>query len=164
MGSNKLLGKKVSREESSETAESDDGTEEEYLEGAHYYSTRPQLEEPESDESQENEEEEGTDSSVASEEEKPAVSEVSAAVSKYVPPHLRKTDDKLVKLRRLLQGLINKLSETNIESILADIDQMYAEHSRNSTPLPFAANPARCDYHRDRPDPSLHLGTLESPG
>ncbi|KAJ9099690.1 hypothetical protein QFC20_005622 [Naganishia adeliensis] len=66
-----------------------------------------------------------------------------ASTSKYIPPHLRnlipKTDEpkvektvEQIKLERKLQGLLNKLSEANIESILNEIEALYRDHSRNS--------------------------------
>ncbi|KAI0243780.1 suppressor of glycerol defect [Massospora cicadina] len=99
-----------------------DGSDEEF-EGAHYYSTRNQSEKlkDEGSELDNPAEEAGTT-------EKPEVDKV----TRYVPPQLRKADDKLVKLRRQLQGLINKINEANLESILAGIDQLYLEHSRNN--------------------------------
>ncbi|KAI5449654.1 suppressor of glycerol defect [Naganishia albida] len=65
------------------------------------------------------------------------------AASKYVPPHLRnliptmdapKVEKSVeqIKLERKLQGLLNKLSEANIESILNEIEALYRDHSRNS--------------------------------
>ncbi|KAJ9118524.1 hypothetical protein QFC24_006178 [Naganishia onofrii] len=67
---------------------------------------------------------------------------------KYVPPHMRaliassteadngtkkveKTQEQ-VKLERRLQGLLNKLSEANIESIVGEVEALYRDHSRNS--------------------------------
>ncbi|KAJ9074682.1 suppressor of glycerol defect [Entomophthora muscae] len=127
VGSNKLLGKKDPKAESSELDESESDSEEELLEGAHYYSTRNQHEKLSEEDSGSSEASSGSKNEVEKEKD-----DENAVVSKYVPPHLRKDDDKLVKLRRLLQGLINKLNETNIESILADIDQMYLDYSRNN--------------------------------
>jgi nucleolar MIF4G domain-containing protein 1 len=82
---------------------------------------------------------------------------VSAPVStgKYIPPSLRKAQqaaqpaaeesapsvaqgdaalpktDAQVKLERKIKGLLNKLSEANIESILADVEGLYRESSRH---------------------------------
>ncbi|KAJ9092107.1 hypothetical protein QFC21_006973 [Naganishia friedmannii] len=68
---------------------------------------------------------------------------------KYVPPHMRaliasstevengtakkveKTEEQ-VKLERRMQGLLNKLSEANIESIVGEVEALYRDHSRNS--------------------------------
>lgn len=65
------------------------------------------------------------------------------APSKYIPPHLRaaqleekakgnkeKAEEK-VRLERKAQGLLNRLSEQNIESILAELETLYRNHSRN---------------------------------
>ncbi len=58
---------------------------------------------------------------------------------KYVPPSLQKpTSDSevLVQLRRQTQGLINRLTEANLLSILGDVEKLYRENARqhvNST-------------------------------
>ncbi|KAG0285157.1 suppressor of glycerol defect [Linnemannia gamsii] len=70
---------------------------------------------------------------------------------KYVPPHLRaaaavaeasgnasalakaiprQNTEELLRLRRQLQGLLNKLSESNIEAILMDIEALYRKYPR----------------------------------
>ncbi|KAK6905960.1 hypothetical protein I203_106795 [Kwoniella mangroviensis CBS 8507] len=66
-----------------------------------------------------------------------------AAPTKYVPPHLRAAQleenakgnkqkaEELIKLERKAQGLLNKLSEANLESILGEIESLYRGHSRN---------------------------------
>ncbi|KAK4689479.1 nucleolar MIF4G domain-containing protein 1, partial [Tremellales sp. Uapishka_1] len=63
--------------------------------------------------------------------------------TKYLPPHLRAAEleerakgnkekiEERIKLERKAQGLLNKLSEANLERILADIEQLYKGHSRN---------------------------------
>lgn len=43
---------------------------------------------------------------------------------------LQKTEQQ-IKLERKIQGLLNKLSEANIESILGDVEALYREWSRN---------------------------------
>ncbi|KAL8872003.1 MAG: hypothetical protein Q9174_002289 [Haloplaca sp. 1 TL-2023] len=53
---------------------------------------------------------------------------------KYVPPSLRtrvasETED-LSRLRRQIQGLVNRLSEANLISILADIESLYRSNPR----------------------------------
>ncbi|KAG0248832.1 suppressor of glycerol defect [Mortierella polycephala] len=77
-----------------------------------------------------------------------------AQAGKYVPPHLRaaaaaaaaaaaengaaalakaiprQNTEELLRLRRQLQGLLNKLSESNIESILMDIEALYRKYPR----------------------------------
>jgi nucleolar MIF4G domain-containing protein 1 len=90
----------------------------------------------------------------------PAPAPVAAAptTGKYVPPSLRKLQqqataevapssnvsaaatktteqqpktEQQIKLERKTQGLLNKLSEANIESILAEVEGLYREWSRN---------------------------------
>jgi nucleolar MIF4G domain-containing protein 1 len=59
-------------------------------------------------------------------------SEVSAA--KYVPPSLRKAQNQgteaLNRIRRQIQGHLNKLSEANLISILNEIEAMYQSNAR----------------------------------
>lgn len=58
----------------------------------------------------------------------------STAAEKYVPPSLRKAagsdSEDLVRLRRRTQGLVNRLTETNLISILGDIEKLYRENPR----------------------------------
>ncbi|KAL8788438.1 MAG: hypothetical protein Q9213_001661 [Squamulea squamosa] len=68
--------------------------------------------------------------------ENPYTAPVTAAVaaSKYIPPSLRRqvsaeTED-LSRLRRRIQGLINRLSEANLISILGDVEAMYQNNPR----------------------------------
>jgi len=52
---------------------------------------------------------------------------------KYIPPSLRKPlsdSEALVRLRRQTQGLINRLTEANLISILADVEKLYQENPR----------------------------------
>ncbi|TVY75662.1 Suppressor of glycerol defect protein [Lachnellula suecica] len=53
---------------------------------------------------------------------------------KYIPPSLRQLgssdSDALVRLRRQMQGLVNRLTEANLISILGDIEKLYREHPR----------------------------------
>lgn len=57
-----------------------------------------------------------------------------ASAAKYVPPSRRGavTDDAELeqRLRRQIQGLINRLSETNLPSIVLDIDKLYQANPR----------------------------------
>ncbi|KAI8335059.1 hypothetical protein BC941DRAFT_431140 [Chlamydoabsidia padenii] len=63
------------------------------------------------------------------------VTTTSSAATKYIPPHLRKKattkTEQQLRLQRQLQGLLNKLSESNMESILLDIEKLYSDYSRN---------------------------------
>ncbi|KAL8684029.1 MAG: hypothetical protein Q9186_000059 [Xanthomendoza sp. 1 TL-2023] len=68
--------------------------------------------------------------------ENPYVAPVTAAVAapRYVPPSLREqmsseTED-LSRLRRQIQGLINRLSDANILSILGDVESLYRDNPR----------------------------------
>jgi nucleolar MIF4G domain-containing protein 1 len=53
---------------------------------------------------------------------------------KYIPPSLRAKDpsdsEDLTRLRRQLQGLINRLSEANLVSILREIESLYRSNPR----------------------------------
>ena len=53
---------------------------------------------------------------------------------KYIPPALRAAatsdEEVLAKLRRQLQGLLNRLSETNILTIVKDVERVYQSNSR----------------------------------
>ncbi|KAL8717121.1 MAG: hypothetical protein Q9225_005603, partial [Loekoesia sp. 1 TL-2023] len=56
------------------------------------------------------------------------------AASKYIPPSLRhqassETED-ISRLRRQIQGLINRLSEVNMISILGDVESLYRNNAR----------------------------------
>ncbi|XP_008279005.1 nucleolar MIF4G domain-containing protein 1 [Stegastes partitus] len=60
---------------------------------------------------------------------------VTSATGKYVPPHLRNIgDDKrkaeLVKLKRNVKGLLNRLSEPNMASICGQLEELYMSCSR----------------------------------
>ncbi|KAF9276687.1 suppressor of glycerol defect [Mortierella alpina] len=50
-----------------------------------------------------------------------------SALAKAIP---RQNTEELQRLRRQLQGLLNKLSESNIESILMDIEALYRKYPR----------------------------------
>jgi nucleolar MIF4G domain-containing protein 1 len=57
-----------------------------------------------------------------------------ASVQKYIPPSLRKAgssdSEALVRLRRRAQGLVNRLTEANLTSILGDIEKLYRDNPR----------------------------------
>jgi nucleolar MIF4G domain-containing protein 1 len=69
--------------------------------------------------------------------ENPYVAPTSGAVVapvKYIPPALRKqTSDSeiLIRLRRQAQGLVNRLTEANLISILGEIERLYRENARH---------------------------------
>ncbi|KAH7913556.1 hypothetical protein BJ138DRAFT_1081255 [Hygrophoropsis aurantiaca] len=57
---------------------------------------------------------------------------------RYIPPSLRKPDkegtnesEQTLKLTRQLKGLINKMSEQNMSSILESIEEVYRKHRRH---------------------------------
>ncbi|KAG0287627.1 suppressor of glycerol defect [Linnemannia gamsii] len=50
-----------------------------------------------------------------------------SALAKAIP---RQNTEELLRLRRQLQGLLNKLSESNIEAILMDIEALYRKYPR----------------------------------
>ncbi|KAI1007207.1 Suppressor of glycerol defect protein 1 [Podosphaera aphanis] len=66
--------------------------------------------------------------------ENPYVAPTSSAAQKYIPPSLRNTkpsdSEELVRLRRRTQGLINRLTESNLISILGDIEGLYRGNPR----------------------------------
>ena len=73
----------------------------------------------------------------SSEEEEEVVEQKPASnvLSKYVPPHLRKTattkSEMQLKLHKQLQGQLNRLSESNMESILLEIEKCYGTYPRH---------------------------------
>lgn len=64
----------------------------------------------------------------------PVVISEDQAPSKYIPPSLRveypSTSEDLTRLRRQLQGLLNRLSEANIFTVLRDIEKVYRSNPR----------------------------------
>lgn len=58
----------------------------------------------------------------------------STEVGKYVPPSLRSKatagPEDLTQLRRQIQGLLNRLSEANLLSVLNDMESVYSDHPR----------------------------------
>ncbi|KAG0359049.1 hypothetical protein BC939DRAFT_501264 [Gamsiella multidivaricata] len=104
----------------------------------------------EGDSEESNEEEEGSEEA----EESSAKPTSTTQLGKYLPPQLRaaataaaaaeaeggasvlakniprKNTEELLRLRRQLQGMLNKLSESNIESILMDIEGLYRKYPR----------------------------------
>ncbi|KAG6546424.1 hypothetical protein Mapa_011972 [Marchantia paleacea] len=63
-----------------------------------------------------------------------ASTENSAAV-KYVPPHLRQkqsaVSEDTVRLQRRIRGLLNRLSEANVESITSDVSTIFQANGRH---------------------------------
>lgn len=64
----------------------------------------------------------------------PVTSVNTIGAGKYVPPSLRNTDaagpEDLSQLRRQIQGLLNRLSEANLISILGDMENIFRDHPR----------------------------------
>jgi nucleolar MIF4G domain-containing protein 1 len=66
----------------------------------------------------------------------PTTGTTEAAVpqGKYIPPSLRRAaageDESLSRLRRQTQGLVNRLTEANLISILGDIENLYRSNAR----------------------------------
>lgn len=62
------------------------------------------------------------------------VAKDAAPTGKYIPPSLRKaaaSDEEMLKqLRRQLQGLLNRLSEANLLSILQSVEEVYQKTAR----------------------------------
>ncbi|KAI8979497.1 hypothetical protein BDF20DRAFT_835509 [Mycotypha africana] len=56
-------------------------------------------------------------------------------LAKYVPPHLRKAasgkSETQLRLQKQLQGQLNRLSESNVESILLEIEKCYGSYPRH---------------------------------
>ena len=56
-----------------------------------------------------------------------------SVANRYVPPHLRAQQSNTAndQLIHSIHGLLNKLGDSNIESILLDIHKLYTQHSRH---------------------------------
>ncbi|KAI8916868.1 hypothetical protein BC831DRAFT_150045 [Entophlyctis helioformis] len=95
-------------------------------------------EEDEDDEDEEEDEEDEDDEDDVEDEDdgKQAKPAAPAPVSgKYVPPHLRKLaetkSEQYMRLKRQLQGLLNRLSDANLESIVIGIESALGSNSRH---------------------------------
>lgn len=64
----------------------------------------------------------------------PVTSSTTIEAGKYIPPSLRNSDaagpEDLSQLRRQIQGLLNRLSEANLISILGDMETIFRDHPR----------------------------------
>lgn len=64
----------------------------------------------------------------------PSVPPTNEISGKYIPPSLRESNasesQDLSRLRRQLQGLLNRLSEANLIAILGDTEKLYRDHPR----------------------------------
>lgn len=72
--------------------------------------------------------------------EEPKVKEnpfVAPTSNKYVPPSKRKLEtpktesEETIRLRKQIKGLLNRVSESNISSIVNELDSLYLHHSRS---------------------------------
>ncbi|KAG8700061.1 suppressor of glycerol defect [Ceratobasidium sp. 394] len=103
-------------------------------------------EESEQDDSEEDSSDEGSSEDANDEEEVPTLLEhnprLPKATGAYVPPHLRQKvassdttattqTPEQIKLTRQLKGLLNRLSEQNIEGIVAEVEALYRSNPRN---------------------------------
>ncbi|KAJ1664495.1 suppressor of glycerol defect [Coemansia sp. RSA 1646] len=65
-----------------------------------------------------------------------AVKDVESKVGRYIPPSLRRQqaeaeDERVIAIRKVLQGQLNRLSETNIESIVVQTEALYTKYPRH---------------------------------
>ncbi|KAK9469939.1 hypothetical protein V1512DRAFT_257372 [Lipomyces arxii] len=73
--------------------------------------------------------------------------DATASTGKYIPPSLRKKQlessnkqsEELVKLKRQCHGLINRLSEANVASIVSDFQQVFLNNSRQNVTASITA-------------------------
>jgi nucleolar MIF4G domain-containing protein 1 len=58
-----------------------------------------------------------------------------AQAIKYIPPHLRlqptTKSEKYIKLKRMLQGLLNRLSDANMETVMSGIEERLLHEARH---------------------------------
>ncbi|ORX72749.1 hypothetical protein DL89DRAFT_264955 [Linderina pennispora] len=67
---------------------------------------------------------------------KPEETKQPTSVTKYIPPSLRRRqasdeDERTAAIRKVLQGQLNRLSESNIEGIIGQIEEQYQKHPRH---------------------------------
>ncbi|XP_038611572.1 nucleolar MIF4G domain-containing protein 1 [Tachyglossus aculeatus] len=99
----------------------------------------PLLSEEEEDEDEPEEHLPAEDSENSSAEEEDAPCRVAGeSVTKYIPPHVRRSEEtvdarkreELERLKKNVKGLINRLSEPNIASISGQLEELYMANSR----------------------------------
>ncbi|KAL3468489.1 hypothetical protein BJX64DRAFT_7100 [Aspergillus heterothallicus] len=120
--------------EDSDESDTELGSDEEL----HEFDDDEDVEDLEDDEDEDEESEK--ELSVPKKKENPYVAPVPAALdsqpAKYIPPSLRAASDSesesLIRLRRQAQGQLNKLSEANLVSILAEFEKLYREYPRQN--------------------------------
>ncbi|KAL5503947.1 SGD1 [Sanghuangporus vaninii] len=132
-------------ENSDENAESDDRDEASGLDDDSEASGQDEIgigsENEQTDSASEDSDADGEEAEVTERDGKPTTNGAAgqSSASKYVPPHLRKqvvTQQSNgfeidAKLLRQLKGLLNRLSEQNIDSILKEIEGLYRSHKRH---------------------------------
>ncbi|KIM20855.1 hypothetical protein M408DRAFT_81406 [Serendipita vermifera MAFF 305830] len=99
------------------------------------------------DESTEDEEESDeeviTDEEASEEHDTSEEDGVESATSKYVPPHLRPgasiDDQNRIRLVRQLKGLMNRLSEQNIGTVISELEHIYRENTRHDVTSSLAS-------------------------
>ncbi|KAJ3570486.1 hypothetical protein NP233_g4365 [Leucocoprinus birnbaumii] len=62
--------------------------------------------------------------------------EAAASATRYIPPHLRKKQDEpeseaIARLKKQLKGLLNRMSEQNLASIIDSIEELYRNNRRH---------------------------------
>ncbi len=87
------------------------------------------------------EDSDGDEEPVKKEKENPYIAPVpKTTTSKYIPPALRrkmleetvKESEEMIKLRRIVKGYFNRLSEANIDSILTELNNLYMNNPNHS--------------------------------
>ncbi|EPY53339.1 eIF4 binding protein [Schizosaccharomyces cryophilus OY26] len=130
-----------SEEEKPESDESEEENEEEKDESHQESESTSEGEEEEEEFKGFSPEDEGVQSQQKTKRQNPYLPAVSSTPStgKYIPPSLRQkasTDEQgsidLTRLRRRLQGLLNRLSSANVGSIVNEVEAIYMENSRHS--------------------------------
>lgn len=66
----------------------------------------------------------------------PQASASTSTTTRYIPPHLRKNQDEpeseaIIRLKKQLKGLLNRMSEQNLSSIIESIEELYRNNRRH---------------------------------
>lgn len=140
----KARGIEVDSEKDEEDSEDDDGASDMSLDGLEFSDDESDGEAESGDELDVENDFDGFDSETGAAEdgesmprvrENPYVAPTTGVTAeKYIPPSLRKVNssdsEALVRLRRQTQGLVNKLTESNLLSILGEIEKLYLQNPR----------------------------------
>lgn len=123
MEQDEALSSEEEIDESEEASDNDEDTEEVAEQSKQIKSS--------DEESSDEDEQKNVDNEKQSEAKKPET----PAAGRYIPPHLRKAasglSEQQLKLQRTLQGLLNRLSESNLESILFEVEKCYTNYTRH---------------------------------